>query len=380
LIRVLSDKNLLVLYKDTTFRRRLHSAESADSGYEYMLFGINTLKKSFSEVYSNMLKPSQANKFQKGIFFLISKVFFLRYSLSFNFRIVWENKKEIFNSKRILCTSDSITLPLTFFVKCFPRKSRKITCITVGMVDRLSHLKMKKKKRVCSLLNNIDHIICFSLQEKELLELFFIETVGSSFQGKIEFMRFGVDLDFFPFVETHDKDRIYDICSIGSDSKRDFNAVYELAKECRSLDICVVIGSNHKEFIDRFSLLPNVLLRVDVHISEIREILNVSKVSWLPVYENSYTGAFTVMLQSMAAGTPVVVPQVSANRGGYFLQHKKNVFLTLDNKFLNSYDVINSALNNYSLRKEVSVNARRLVESYNNIDNVYKTIDSIVKS
>jgi len=37
-------------------------------------------------------------------------------------------------------------------------------------------------------------------------------------------------------------------------------------------------------------------------------------------------------------------------------------------------------LNNYSLRKEVSVNARRLVESYNNIDNVYKTIDSIVKS
>jgi glycosyltransferase involved in cell wall biosynthesis len=55
-----------------------------------------------------------------------------------------------------------------------------------------------------------------------------------------------------------------------------------------------------------------------------RERLATARVVALPVRENAYSGATTVLLQAMAAGKPVVVSRTSAIADGYRLVDGEN--------------------------------------------------------
>ena len=58
-----------------------------------------------------------------------------------------------------------------------------------------------------------------------------------------------------------------------------------------------------------------------------RDRLERARVVALPVRENSYSGATTVLLQAMALGKPVVVTRTAAIATGYGLEDGENVRL-----------------------------------------------------
>ena len=66
-------------------------------------------------------------------------------------------------------------------------------------------------------------------------------------------------------------------------------------------------------------LPANVSAEVDLPFDEMKRRLEGARVVALPVRENTYSGATTVLLQAMALGKPVVVSRTSAIASGYEL-------------------------------------------------------------
>jgi glycosyltransferase involved in cell wall biosynthesis len=69
---------------------------------------------------------------------------------------------------------------------------------------------------------------------------------------------------------------------------------------------------------------PNVSLEVDLPFAEMKRRLEQARVVALPVRENTYSGATTVLLQALALGKPVVVSRTSAIESGYGLVDGEN--------------------------------------------------------
>ncbi len=72
------------------------------------------------------------------------------------------------------------------------------------------------------------------------------------------------------------------------------------------------------------SLPTNVELEIDLSLDDARARLEDARVVALPVRENSYSGATTVLLQAMALGKPVVVSRTAAIASGYELEDGVN--------------------------------------------------------
>ena len=72
---------------------------------------------------------------------------------------------------------------------------------------------------------------------------------------------------------------------------------------------------------------PNVSVETDLPFDEMRDRLERARVVALPVRDNSYSGATTVLLQAMALAKPVVVTRTAAIATGYGLVDGENVRL-----------------------------------------------------
>jgi glycosyltransferase involved in cell wall biosynthesis len=69
---------------------------------------------------------------------------------------------------------------------------------------------------------------------------------------------------------------------------------------------------------------PNVEVEADIAFDAMRRRLEEARVVALPVLENSYSGATTVLLQAMALAKPVVVTRTQAIATGYGLVDGEN--------------------------------------------------------
>ena len=72
------------------------------------------------------------------------------------------------------------------------------------------------------------------------------------------------------------------------------------------------------------ALPSNLEVEVDIPFDAMRSRLQEARVVALPVLENSYSGATTVLLQAMALGKPVVVTRTKAIATGYGLVDGEN--------------------------------------------------------
>ncbi len=72
------------------------------------------------------------------------------------------------------------------------------------------------------------------------------------------------------------------------------------------------------------ALPPNVDVEADLPFAVMRDRLEGARAVALPVLDNSYSGATTVLLQAMALAKPVVVSRTKAIASGYGLVDGEN--------------------------------------------------------
>jgi glycosyltransferase involved in cell wall biosynthesis len=113
-----------------------------------------------------------------------------------------------------------------------------------------------------------------------------------------------------------------DVVSIGADPRRDFGLLTGIAARRPELAFRIVAGADNARALGE--LPQNVTVETAIPLDAVRERIAGARLVALPVRDNSYSGATTVLLQAMAMGKPVVVSRTEAIATGYHLEDGVN--------------------------------------------------------
>jgi glycosyltransferase involved in cell wall biosynthesis len=106
----------------------------------------------------------------------------------------------------------------------------------------------------------------------------------------------------------------------------------------------------------------NVAVEVDIPFAAMKQRLEAARVVALPVRENTYSGATTVLLQAMALGKPVVVSRTSAIASGYGLVDGENCRLVEPGDGAGFGKSVGDVLHDDLHARALGTSARRTVE------------------
>ncbi len=215
----------------------------------------------------------------------------------------------------ILSTVDTVGLPLVLLGRAGLVR-RPVVYTSIGLPERLERLRGERATRIyCDALRRTKAIVAFSEFEVETLQ----EWLGTG-GPPVAFVPFGVDGEWFRPEPGREPD--VDVVSIGADPHRDFPLLVTIAERRPDLRFRIVTTADRAAALG--SVPANVELECDLPFREMRDRLLSARAVALPVRENSYSGATTVLLQALACGKPVVVSRTNAIATGYRLEDSVN--------------------------------------------------------
>ena len=174
----------------------------------------------------------------------------------------------------------------------------------------------------------------------------------------VAFVPFGVDVDAF---RPGDAALDLDVVSVGADPHRDFELLLAVARALPEARFLVVTNPEHARSLG--ARPPNVSVETDLPFEQMRDRLARARVVALPVRDNSYSGATTVLLQAMALEKPVVVTRTAAIATGYGLVDGENVRLSMPGDAGAFSAAVESLLDDEPHARRLGVRARATVES-----------------
>lgn len=215
----------------------------------------------------------------------------------------------------VFSTVDTVGLPLVLLARAGLVRS-PIVYTAVGLPERLEQLRGERVRGLyASALRRARTIVTYSESEADRLRSW----IGTG-APPVLFVPFGVDVTAFRPVPERVVDM--DVVSVGADPRRDFDLLSLVAARRPEWRVRIVATADRARSLG--NLPANVVLEMDIPLAEVRDRLAEARVVALPVRENSYSGATTVLLQAMAMGKPVVVSRTEAIAGGYGLEDGVN--------------------------------------------------------
>ena len=183
----------------------------------------------------------------------------------------------------------------------------------IGLPERLVQLRSQRMERLYArALGAAYTIVAYSEHEADVLGRWLRER---GVDARVEFVPFGVDVAAFrPTGAPPD----VDVISVGADPHRDFELLLTVARAMPETSFLAVTTADRARSLAGRS--SNVAVEIDLPFDEMRRRLERARVVALPVRENSYSGATTVLLQAMALARPVVVTRTAAIAAGYGLE------------------------------------------------------------
>jgi glycosyltransferase involved in cell wall biosynthesis len=192
--------------------------------------------------------------------------------------------------------------------------------VAIGLPERLARLRSKRMQRLyASSLASCAAVVAYSEHETEVLREW-LEARGRA--ARVEFVPFGVDTERLRPGREPAAD---DVVSVGADPHRDFALLLRCANEFPDASFRIVTTPEHARSLP--AAPANVTVEVSLLFLEMLGRLSGARVVALPVRENSYSGATTVLLQAMALAKPVVVTRTKAIASGYGLVDGENCLL-----------------------------------------------------
>jgi len=216
----------------------------------------------------------------------------------------------------VLSTVDTVGIPLMLLNRA-GRVRPPLVYVAVGLPERLARLRSQRMRRLYArALASSAAVLAYSEFEVEELRRW-LAAYGES--TRVEFVPFGVDERRFapssPRVSV-------DVLSVGADPHRDIELLLAVAAELPNRAFRVVTTGDRARTLA--AIPANVEVEADVPFEAMRRRLEEARVVALPVLDNSYSGATTVLLQAMALGKPVVVSGTKAIQSGYGLVDGEN--------------------------------------------------------
>lgn len=307
---VAGPKKLFVALRDAPERRAALKA-GAGSAQRYRLYGIDQLVSRGVEVRHNLERPGRSPLWARAADWAINRSLYGMGGYGGDFASVLASLRLANAADVVLSTVDTVGIPLVL-LKRAGLVRRPVVYTSIGLPERLVQLRGERMRRLYrAALGRADAIVAYSEHEAGWLR----DWVGPD-GPPVVFLPFAVDVA--AFQPDPGRTPQTDVVSVGADPRRDFELLVQVASRHPELSFRIVASAKRARSLA--ALPANVELEVDLSLDEARERLADARVVALPVRENSYSAATTVLLQSMALGKPVVVSRTAAIASGYELE------------------------------------------------------------
>jgi glycosyltransferase involved in cell wall biosynthesis len=245
--------------------------------------------------------------------------------------------------------------------------------IAIGLPERLARLRSHRMRRLYArALAGTAAVAAYSEHEADDLRSFM---AGHGVSTHVEFLPFGVDeRAFAPSLAQP----AVDVVMAGADPHRDVDLLVALAAELPDRSFRLVTTADRARALA--SPPANLQIEVDIPFDAMRRRLEEARVVALPVLDNSYSGATTVLLQAMALGKPVVVTRTKAIASGYGLADGENCRLVEPGDRDGFGRTLAEVLRDEGHARSLGARARRTVEQELTWERYVDRIEAILTS
>jgi glycosyltransferase involved in cell wall biosynthesis len=345
--------SVFYLFRDAPLRRAALGLEPG-SAARYSLYGMDQLADRGFAVRHNLerARPSRAHRTAGAV---LKRGLEAGGGYGGDFATVLASRRQIARSDVVFSTVDTVGIPLMLLARSNVVRVPFVYA-AIGLPERLAQLRSRRMERLYArALAAASTVVVYSEQEAEVLVRW---TQERGADARVEFVPFGVDVEAFrPTGAEPD----VDVVSVGADPHRDFELLLTVARAMPEARFLVVTTADRaRSLTDRQA---NVAVETDLGFDEMRRRLERARAVALPVRENSYSGATTVLLQAMALAKPVVVTRTAAIARGYGLEDGTNVRLVAPGDASSFGGALADVLADDALAEALAARGRKTVES-----------------
>jgi glycosyltransferase involved in cell wall biosynthesis len=300
-------------YRDSPERR---SALAQPVGHveRYRLFGLDEIVGQGAVVRHNLERPAPP-AWARGAARAVNRPLYGVGGYGGDFASLLPSLRVANEVDVLFSTVDTVGIPLILLNRARLVR-RPVVYAAVGLPERLDQLRGGRVERQYrAALRGTHTIVAYAQSEVDRI----LEWLGPG-GPDVRFVPFGVDVESFrPEPERGPE---FDVVSIGADPRRDFALLRAVAERRPDLSFRIVASRDNARALG--TLPPNMSVETDIPLTDVRDRLAATRVVALPVRDNSYSGATTVLLQAMAMAKPVVVSRTAAIARGYELEDSVN--------------------------------------------------------
>ncbi|HXF98338.1 MAG TPA: glycosyltransferase family 4 protein [Gaiellaceae bacterium] len=305
--------SVFYLYRDAPRRRRALQAPPG-SAERYALYGLDQLAERGFRVRHNLERRPPGWARLAGA--ALQRALLHAGGYGGDFAAALASLRAANRADVVFSTVDTVGIPLALLAR-LGLVRRPFVYTAIGLPERLERLRGERLRRLyADALGRAAAIVAYSEHEAAVLRAWLAERGAAP---PVEFVPFGVDPEAF---RPDGRPADLDVVSAGADPHRDFELLLQVAERLPETRFHLVAEAERARALP--ALPANVALEADLPFEALRDRLARARVVALPVRENSYSGATTVLLQAMALGKPVVVTRTRAITAGYGLRDGEN--------------------------------------------------------
>ncbi|MGH3066390.1 MAG: glycosyltransferase family 4 protein [Gaiellaceae bacterium] len=342
------------LYRESRLRRDALEAPLG-AGPRYSLYGLDELAASGVPAAHNLEPGREAGPLARATGAALDRIVRAAGGYSGDFATVLGCRGQLRDADVVFSTVDTVGIPLTLLARRGLVRT-PIVYAAIGLPERLAQLRAGRARRAfLDAYRRLHTIVAYGAGEVEALR----EWLGEG-GPRIVFVPFGVDTTYF--VPQADVPTDTDVVSIGADPRRDYELLLRLARAHPEWTFRLVLTSDAGRALG--AIPGNVVLETDLSFDATRDRLVRARTVVLPVRDNSYSGATTVLLQAMATAKPVVVSRTGAIATGYHLEDGVNCRLVTPGSLDSLDEAVTAALADQGRSAVIGTRARETVESH----------------
>jgi glycosyltransferase involved in cell wall biosynthesis len=305
-------------FRDAPERRAaLRAPESLD---RYRLFGLDDVERRGVAVRHNLERAGPPPLWARTLDRTINAALHRAGGYGGDFASVLASLRLANAADVVFSTVDTVGIP-SMLLKRAGVLRPPLVYTAVGLPERLVQLRSNFARRLyAAALRRTRAVIAYSAVEADWLR----NWLGAH-GPPVVFVPFGVDVGSFRPAAQASPD--VDVVSVGADPRRDFELLAAVALRRPDLSFRIVTTPDRARSLG--AVPANVAIETGLPLEGVRERLAAARVVALPVRENTYSGATTVLLQAMAMAKPIVVSRTDAIARGYGLEDGVNCRLIL---------------------------------------------------
>jgi len=309
--------SVFYLFRDAPQRRAALQLEPG-SAARYALHGMDQLAERGYAVGHNLERP-QPTAWARPAGAALKRGLESAGGYGGDFATVLSSLRPLNRADVVFSTVDTVGIPLMLLARAHAVRP-PFVYVAIGLPERLVQLRSRRMERLYAhALGGAAAIVTYSAHEADVLTRWLGER---GMEAPVQFVPFGVDVE--AFRPTGAPSRL-DVVSVGADPHRDFELLVETARALPETGFLAVTTADRARSLA--GRPANLSVETDLPFDEMRRRLERARVVALPVRDNSYSGATTVLLQAMALAKPVVVTRTAAIETGYGLEDGDNVRL-----------------------------------------------------